>query len=156
MLTQPVEGSKSKFEPSGRTRRRMLPSWCAVGLRRELQQCVVSLWVASIVCCSGFESKSRESRASLAASEEDGEAGERSSPQSPALLALCQSPSSGPELHPVCVNPVRGVQSIRVSPLLLGENAGDFGWPRETQNRCPARGRPCVVVALSWFLSGRA
>ena len=59
------------------------------------------------------------------------------------------SPPSIPELLPVCVDPVRGVESIRGSPLLLGENAVDFGWPRETQNRCPARGHPCEIVALS-------
>jgi hypothetical protein len=41
----------------------MLLSWCGVGLRRELQPFVFSLWVAAIVCYSGFESNSRESRA---------------------------------------------------------------------------------------------
>src|ERR1700684_4085736 len=34
------------------------------------------------------------------------------------------------------------------APLAWGK-AVEFGWPRETQNRCPARGYPCEIVALS-------
>jgi len=81
----------------------------------------------------------------LCANEEEREAGEKSSAQSPTLPALYpNSPSS-----PVRVDPVRGIESIRVSPLLLRENGVDIGWPRRTQNRCPARGHQSEIVALS-------
>ena len=91
-------------------------------------------------------SPSRQSpRERLAASEENREACERSSPQSPALPALYVSPPSSPELLPVCVDPVQGVESIRVSPLLLGEKTVDSAG-QETR---PVRGHPCEIVALS-------
>ena len=122
------QSSLIESELSRRTRHQMLLWSYAVALRGELQPFV--MLPASSVAPALSPSPGNPEQ-SLSASEEDVEAGERSSPQSPTLLALCRSPPSSPELHPV-----RGVESIRVSPLLLGEYAVDFGWPRETQNRC--------------------
>ena len=100
---------------------------------------------------SSPESKSKlsESRRKIVASEEDREAGERSTAQSPALPALCASPPSSIELLPVLVDPVQGVESIRESSLLLGGKVVDIGRQKKTQNRCPARGHPCEIFALS-------
>ena len=83
----------------------------------------------------------------LSACEENGEVGDRIPALSPAWPALCQSPPSSPELHPVRdVHP--RCESSRESPLMRGEKAVDFRQQRETQNRCPAQRHPCQIVAL--------
>ena|ERR1700735_5079496 len=107
---------------SGDTKTAVLPWRCDLRARHCSTKRTRSR--GSLRCAKA--SPARQSpRERLAASEENREVRERSSPQSSALPALYACPPSSTELLPVCVDPVRGVESIRISPLLLGEKAVD-------------------------------